>query len=143
MRHRLSTTGTVTPQPPGRTPHRSALRLPGGETLLVPGASPRTPVPPAPRFRAPPARPSALLSGAPRARRPAREAMKTDAFEFATAGRVLFGAGRSAELPALLAGYGQRALVCTGASPGRHAGLLAGLGLPAAVFPVAGEPTVD
>ena len=30
--------------------------------------------------------------------------MKTDAFEFATAGRVLFGAGRSAELPALLRG---------------------------------------
>jgi alcohol dehydrogenase class IV len=69
--------------------------------------------------------------------------MKTDAFEFATAGRVFFGAGRSAELPALLAGYGQRALVCTGASPDRHAGLLARLGLPAAVFPVAGEPTVD
>ena len=69
--------------------------------------------------------------------------MKTAAFEFATAGRVLFGAGRSAELPALLAGYGSRVLVCTGASPDRHAGLLAGLGLPAAVFPVTGEPTVD
>jgi hypothetical protein len=42
----VSTKGSVTPQPLGRTPHRSALRLPGGETLLVPGASPRTPVPP-------------------------------------------------------------------------------------------------
>jgi hypothetical protein len=46
MRHPLSTSGCVAPQPPGRTPHRFALRLPGVETLLVPGASPRTPVPP-------------------------------------------------------------------------------------------------
>jgi alcohol dehydrogenase class IV len=66
-----------------------------------------------------------------------------EAFEFATAGRVLAGAGRSAELPALLAACGTRALVCTGASPDRHAELIAGLGLPAVVFPVAGEPTVD
>jgi alcohol dehydrogenase class IV len=66
-----------------------------------------------------------------------------EAFEFATAGRVIFGAGRSAELPALLAGYGSRVLVCTGASPHRHADLLAGLSLPTIVFPVAGEPTVD
>jgi alcohol dehydrogenase class IV len=34
-------------------------------------------------------------------------------------------------------------LVCTGADPARHAGLLAGLGLPAAQFSVGGEPTVD
>src|SRR5262252_8257952 len=66
-----------------------------------------------------------------------------EAFEFATAGRVLVGAGRSADLPALLAACGTRALVCTGASPDRHAELLAGLGMPAALFPVAGEPTVD
>jgi alcohol dehydrogenase class IV len=66
-----------------------------------------------------------------------------DAFEFATAGRVLFGAGRSAELPALLASCGSRVLVCTGASAYRHADLLAGLDLPAVMFPVAGEPTVD
>jgi hypothetical protein len=55
----------VTPQPPGRTPHHSALRLPGGETQLAPGDNPRTPEPP---------EASALLSGAPPARRPAREA---------------------------------------------------------------------
>ena len=66
-----------------------------------------------------------------------------EAFEFATAGRVIFGAGRSAELPGLLAGYGSRVLVCTGASPYRHADLVAGLSLPTAVFPVTGEPTVD
>jgi alcohol dehydrogenase class IV len=64
-------------------------------------------------------------------------------FEFATAGRVLVGPGRAAELPGVLAGLGARVLVCTGANPQRHAGLLAGLGLPAAVFPVAGEPTVE
>ena len=64
-------------------------------------------------------------------------------FEFATAGRVVFGAGRAAELPGVLAGLGSRVLVCTGADPARHAGLLAGLGLPATVFPVAGEPTIE
>jgi alcohol dehydrogenase class IV len=64
-------------------------------------------------------------------------------FEFGTAGRVLFGAGRAAELPAVLAGLGTRALVCTGKDPARHAGLLAGLGVPAEVFPVPAEPTVE
>jgi alcohol dehydrogenase class IV len=64
-------------------------------------------------------------------------------FEFATAGRVMFGPGRAAELPGVVAGLGSRLLVCTGASPERHAGLLTDLGVPTAVFPVAGEPTVD
>jgi alcohol dehydrogenase class IV len=63
-------------------------------------------------------------------------------FEFATAGRIKAGAGRAAELPGVLAGLGSRVLVCTGADPARHSALLAGLGLPAAVFPVAGEPTI-
>ena len=67
--------------------------------------------------------------------------MTVTAFEFATAGRILAGPGRAAELPGVLAGLGSRVLVCTGANPERHASLLAGLGLPAAVFPVAGEPT--
>src|SRR5262252_1129731 len=53
------------------------------------------------------------------------------------------GAGRAADLPGVLAGLGSRVLVCTGADPARHDALLAGLELPAAVFPVAGEPTVD
>jgi alcohol dehydrogenase class IV len=65
------------------------------------------------------------------------------AFEFATAQRIIVGAGRSAELPGVLAGLGSRVLVCTGADPARHGELLAGLGLPSAVFPVAGEPTVE
>jgi len=64
-------------------------------------------------------------------------------FEFATAGRIMVGSGRAAELPGVVAGLGSRVLVCTGASPERHAGLLADLGVPAAVFPVVGEPIVD
>jgi alcohol dehydrogenase class IV len=69
--------------------------------------------------------------------------MTAMAFEFATAGRILAGCGRAAELPGVLAGLGSRVLVCTGANPARHAGLLADLGMPAAVFAVAGEPTID
>jgi len=69
--------------------------------------------------------------------------MTATGFEFATAGRIVAGAGRAAELPGVLAGLGSRVLVCTGANPARHADLLAGLGLPAAAFPVAGEPTVE
>jgi alcohol dehydrogenase class IV len=64
-------------------------------------------------------------------------------FEFATARRIIAGNGRAAELPEVLAGLGTRVLVCTGADPARHGGLLAGLGMPAALFAVAGEPTVD
>ncbi len=69
--------------------------------------------------------------------------MTAMSFEFATAGRILAGHGRAAELPEVLAGLGSRVLVCTGSDPARHAGLLAGLGIPAAGFAVAGEPTVD
>ena len=64
-------------------------------------------------------------------------------FEFATAGRIVAGPGRAAELPGVLAGLGSRVLVCTGANPARHASLLAGLGMPAVVFGVAGEPTAE
>ena len=69
--------------------------------------------------------------------------MTATGFEFATAGRIVAGAGRAAELPGVLAGLGSRVLVCTGANPARHADLLSGLGLPAVAFPVAGEPTVE
>jgi alcohol dehydrogenase class IV len=64
-------------------------------------------------------------------------------FEFATAGKIVAGAGRAAELPGLVAGLGSRVLVCTGADPSRHGGLLAGLGLPAVVVTVDAEPTVE
>jgi len=66
----------------------------------------------------------------------------TAAFDFATAGRIMVGAGRAAELPSLLSGLGSRALICTGASPERHERLLGELGMPTVVFPVVGEPTV-
>ena len=69
--------------------------------------------------------------------------MTAASFEFATAGRIMAGTGRAAELPGVLAGLGSRVLVCTGANPARHAGLLAGLGPPAAVFTVPGEPTAE
>jgi alcohol dehydrogenase class IV len=64
-------------------------------------------------------------------------------FEFTTAGRIIVGSGRVAELPAIVTGLGRRVLVCTGASPSRHDRLLAGLPGPPAVFPVTGEPTVE
>jgi alcohol dehydrogenase class IV len=69
--------------------------------------------------------------------------MTATGFEFATAGRIVAGAGRAGELPGVLAGLGSRVLVCVGANPARHADLLADLGLPAVAFPVAGEPTVE
>jgi alcohol dehydrogenase class IV len=69
--------------------------------------------------------------------------MTAPMFEFATAGQIVAGAGRAAELPGIVAGLGSRVLVCTGADPARHDGLLAGLGLPAVVFTVAAEPTVE
>jgi alcohol dehydrogenase class IV len=69
--------------------------------------------------------------------------MTAPSFEFATAGRIVAGPGRAQELPGVLAGLGSRVLVVTGADPARHGGLLARLGLAAAVFPVAAEPTVE
>ena len=69
--------------------------------------------------------------------------MTASVFEFATAGKILAGAGRAVELPGVLAGLGSRVLVCTGADPARHGGLLAGLGRPAVVFAVGAEPTVE
>jgi alcohol dehydrogenase class IV len=64
-------------------------------------------------------------------------------FEFATSGRILYGAGRASELASIAGRLGSRALVCTGAEPGRHAGLLENLGVPFTTFAVRGEPTVE
>jgi alcohol dehydrogenase class IV len=64
-------------------------------------------------------------------------------FEFATAGRIVFGAGRAADLDALTASVGSRALVCTGSQPERHQVLLERLGVPISVVAVSGEPTID
>ena len=72
-------------------------------------------------------------------------ATATGRFEFATAQRIVFGAGTRAELPALVAGLGRRVLFVGGANPHRHAELLAAARAAAeslVVFSVPGEPTV-
>ena len=63
-------------------------------------------------------------------------------FEFATATRIVFGAGRAGELPAMVSGLGGRVFACTGTQPDRYADLLAGLPI-VGLFPVGGEPTVE
>jgi alcohol dehydrogenase class IV len=67
----------------------------------------------------------------------------SSAFEFATAGRIVFGAGRATELGALTTGFGSRALVCTGSLPERHQPLTDLLSRPTEVVTVAGEPTIE
>ena len=70
--------------------------------------------------------------------------MITDRFDFATAGRILFGRGRIAELPDLIKQSGKKVMLVTGAHPNRHDSLRAQLekaGLSVAVEPVSGEPT--
>lgn len=62
-------------------------------------------------------------------------------FEFATAARIVFGAGAVREVPAAAASMGRRALLVTGATPARVVPLVAGIEhIP---FAVAGEPTVE
>jgi len=57
-------------------------------------------------------------------------------FEFATAGRIVFGAGTFAQLADIAAGHGRRPLIVTGKrGGGRH-------GLDGPHFVVAGEPTI-
>ena len=64
-------------------------------------------------------------------------------FEFATAGRIVFGPGRAMELDTLIPSACSRALVCTGSRPEQHQKLIERLGLPATVVTVSAEPTVD
>lgn len=68
-------------------------------------------------------------------------------FELATAARILFGAGRAAEVPAEVVALGiARVLLVTGASGGRAEPIAAGLagrGVAAVPLRVAGEPTVE
>lgn len=62
-------------------------------------------------------------------------------FTFATAQRIAFGAGRSADLAAVVGEFGRRPFVCTGATADRFAHLLEGLD--ARTWPVVGEPDLD
>jgi len=65
-------------------------------------------------------------------------------FEFATAGRIVFGAGTLAEAAPAAAQFGQRAFVVTGSSPARAAPLIESLrasGIETVAFSVDREPT--
>jgi alcohol dehydrogenase class IV len=65
-------------------------------------------------------------------------------FEFATAGRVVFGAGRLEEVVSLARGWGRRALVVTGRQPERAEALtrrLRAAGIELSTWAVTGEPT--
>jgi alcohol dehydrogenase class IV len=67
-------------------------------------------------------------------------------FEFATAGRILFGAGTSRQLPTLAKSLGAAALLVLGRSRRGEDTLAAGLadaGVRSVSFHVEGEPTVD
>jgi len=67
-------------------------------------------------------------------------------FEFATAGRIVFGAGSRQGLGAILAGLGKHVLIVGGRGRRHDAWLeplLAKHGLSATHFPVWGEPTLD
>jgi alcohol dehydrogenase class IV len=72
--------------------------------------------------------------------------MVMPAFEFATAGRIVFGSGSRHGLGELLGGHGRRPLVVRGASARHDAWLgplLAAHGLAHESCAVAGEPTLD
>jgi alcohol dehydrogenase class IV len=62
-------------------------------------------------------------------------------FEFATAARIIFGAGKLSEVPSAVKSLGKRPMLVTG-SPERAGRLIAEL-TGCAVFPVRGEPTID
>lgn len=67
-------------------------------------------------------------------------------FEFATAARILFGAGTLTETAATASGLGTRVLLVVGKSARRATRLidsLTGSGLPVKLFHVEGEPTVE
>lgn len=67
-------------------------------------------------------------------------------FEFATANRILFGSGTVGEVPAQARALGRSALVVTGRSPQRFAGVLDDLkaqGVAVTLFEVGGEPSVE
>ncbi len=67
-------------------------------------------------------------------------------FEFATAARIVFGAGRIRELGVVAREFGRRVCVITGSRPDRYPGLLEGLrveGLDIALETISGEPTIS
>src|ERR1035441_8338129 len=70
----------------------------------------------------------------------------TTPFEFATAGRIVFGEGAANEAAPAAAAMGRRALLVTGERAERAAGLartLEAAGLTVAPFRVSGEPAIE
>ncbi|NLH18063.1 MAG: iron-containing alcohol dehydrogenase [Phycisphaerae bacterium] len=66
-------------------------------------------------------------------------------FEFATAGKIVFGCGLVAQLPDLVKSFGSKAMVLTGRESQRHTVILNSLtaaGISVESFPIPGEPTV-
>lgn len=67
-------------------------------------------------------------------------------FEFATATRIVFGAGKLAEAAPAASAFGRRVALVTGRDPSRAARLheqFAAAGLAVSTFPIAHEPTTD
>jgi alcohol dehydrogenase class IV len=67
-------------------------------------------------------------------------------FEFATAARIVFGAGRISDSGKIAAGLGNKALVVTGRNPARCTPLMESLteaGVTHATWPVEGEPSIS
>jgi len=67
-------------------------------------------------------------------------------FEFASAGRIVFGEGAVREVAPAAVSMGRRALVVTGANPeraGRVLNALEAAGVSCVTFPVSGEPSLD
>jgi alcohol dehydrogenase class IV len=74
------------------------------------------------------------------------EQLKLEMFEFATATRIVFGAGAVREIGGIARTYGRRALVVTGKDQSRAKRLVAELekdGLESVLFSVAGEPSIS
>ncbi|MCI0746559.1 MAG: iron-containing alcohol dehydrogenase [Verrucomicrobia subdivision 3 bacterium] len=72
--------------------------------------------------------------------------MKRATFEFATAGRIIFGRGALKEVGAIAASFGKRAFVVTGKNPDRVRPLVELLqrsAVASEIFGVAGEPTTN
>lgn len=72
--------------------------------------------------------------------------LSTTTFEFTTAGRIIFGTGTIAKLPALARPYGKKALIVCGAHPQRIAPIIESLhqkDLTTIPFSIHGEPSIS
>jgi len=70
-----------------------------------------------------------------------RQTEPVTSFTFATAGRIVFGAGTVAQLASIVAELGEQPFVCTGSDPRRHGAVLDSLP-GATAFAIPHEPTM-